>query len=104
MLDRTIMQPKDGSDCLENVTQGLIIEFDRADAHYWRDLWRYRELFGVLVWRDLSVRYKETVFGVLWALVRTVLTMLVLTIIFGRLAKLPSDGNVPYPLMVFVGM
>jgi lipopolysaccharide transport system permease protein len=84
--------------------QRLIIEFDRADAHYWRDLWRYRELFGVLVWRDLSVRYKETVFGVLWALARPFLTMLVLTILFGRLAKLPSDGTIPYPLMVLVGM
>jgi len=84
--------------------QRLIIEFDRADAHYWRDLWRYRELFGVLVWRDLSVRYKETVFGVLWALARPFLTMLVLTILFGRLAKFPSDGTIPYPLMVLVGM
>jgi lipopolysaccharide transport system permease protein len=82
----------------------LIIELNRADAHYWRDLWRYRELFDVLVWRDLSVRYKETVFGVLWALARPFVTMLVLTIIFGRLAKFPSDGDVPYPLMVLVGM
>ena len=84
--------------------QRLIIEFNRADALYWRDLLRYRELFAVLAWRDLSVRYKETVFGVLWALVRPFLTMLVFTAIFGRLAKLPSDGNVPYPLMVLVGM
>jgi lipopolysaccharide transport system permease protein len=84
--------------------QRLIIEFNRADANYWHDLWQYRELFGVLAWRDLSVRYKETVFGVLWALVRPFLTMLVFTIIFGRLAKLPSDGDVPYPLMVLVGM
>lgn len=82
----------------------LIIEFNRADALYWRDIWQYRELFGVLAWRDLSVRYKETIFGVLWALVRPFLTMLVFTVIFGRLAKLPSDGNVPYPLMVLVGM
>lgn len=84
--------------------QRLIIEFDRADANYWRDLWRYRELFGVLAWRDLSVRYKETVFGVLWALIRPFLSMLIFTIVFGRLAKLPSDGNVPYPLLVLVGM
>jgi lipopolysaccharide transport system permease protein len=84
--------------------QRLIIEFNRADALYWRDLWRYRELFGVLAWRDLSVRYKETVFGVLWALIRPFLTMLVFTTIFGRLAKFPSDGNVPYPLLVLVGM
>jgi lipopolysaccharide transport system permease protein len=84
--------------------QHLIIELDRADTNYWIDLWHYRELFGVLAWRDLSVRYKETAFGVLWTLVRPFLTMLVLAIVFGRLAKLPSDGNVPYPLMVLVGM
>jgi lipopolysaccharide transport system permease protein len=104
MLDSTIMQPKDGLDCLENVTQDLIIERGRADAHYWRDLWRYRELFGVLAWRDLAIRYKETAFGMLWALGRPFLTMLVLSFVFGKLAKLPSDGNVPYPLMVLAGM
>lgn len=86
------------------MTQRLIIEFNRSDARYWRELWRYRELFAVLAWRDLSVRYKETVFGVAWALVRPLLTMLVFTAIFGGLAKLPSDENVPYPLMVLVGM
>jgi lipopolysaccharide transport system permease protein len=84
--------------------QRLIIELNRSDALYWRDLWRYRELFLVLAWRDLSVRYKETVFGVLWALVRPFVTMVVFTVIFGRLAKFPSDGDVPYPLMVLVGM
>jgi lipopolysaccharide transport system permease protein len=89
---------------VEKVTQMLIIERGRADAHYWRDLWRYRELFGVLVWRDLSIRYKETVFGVLWALGRPFITMLALFIVFGKLAKLPSDGNVPYPLLVLAGM
>jgi lipopolysaccharide transport system permease protein len=82
----------------------LIIEFDRTDAPYWRDLWRYRELFIVLAWRDLSVRYKETVFGVLWALVRPFLTMLVFATIFGKLARLPSDPDTPYPLLVLVGM
>lgn len=86
------------------MTQELIIEQGRADAHYWRDLWRYRELFGVLVWRDLAIRYKETVFGVLWALGRPILSMLALFVVFGKLAKLPSDGNVPYPLLVLAGM
>jgi lipopolysaccharide transport system permease protein len=84
--------------------QRLIIELNRADTNYWHDLWRYRELFYVLAWRDLSVRYKETVFGILWALIRPFLTMLVFAFIFGKLAKLPSDGTVPYPLMVLVGM
>ena len=72
--------------------------------HYWLDLWRYRELFRVLAWRDLSVRYKQTVIGVLWALIRPFLTMVVFTIIFGRIAKLPTDGNAPYALMVFAGI
>ena len=71
--------------------------------HYWSDLWRYRELFRVLAWRDLSVRYKQTVIGVLWALIRPFLTMVVLTIIFSRIARLPTDGNAPYALMVFAG-
>ena len=86
------------------MAEKLIIERGRADAHYWRDLWRYRELFDVLVWRDLAIRYKETTFGVLWALGRPFLTMLALSIVFGKFAKLPSDGNVPYPLLVLVGM
>jgi lipopolysaccharide transport system permease protein len=82
----------------------IVIEAGRSERHYWLDLWRYRELFHVLAWRDLSIRYKQTVIGVLWALVRPFLTMVVFTIIFGRIAKLPTDGNVPYPLMVFAGM
>jgi lipopolysaccharide transport system permease protein len=88
-----------------NVMQDLlIIEAGRSERHYWLDLWRYRELFRVLAWRDLSVRYKQTIIGVLWALMRPFLTMLVLTIIFGRIAKLPTDGNAPYALMVFAGI
>jgi lipopolysaccharide transport system permease protein len=84
-----------------NVT---VIEPGRAERNYWRDLWHYRELFRVLAWRDLAVRYKQTVIGVAWALIRPFLTMVVFTIIFGRIAKLPSDGTAPYPLMVFAGM
>jgi len=82
----------------------IIIEAGRRERHYWLDLWRYRELFRVLAWRDLSVRYKQTVIGVLWALIRPVLTMLVFTIIFGQIARLPSDGTAPYPLMVLAGI
>src|SRR5215467_70940 len=82
----------------------IIIEAGRLERNYWRDLWRYRELFYVLAWRDLAVRYKQTVIGGAWALVRPVLTMVVFTVIFGRIAKLPSDGAAPYPLMVFAGM
>ena len=74
----------------------LIIEAGRAEAHYWRDLWRYRELFCILAWRDVAVRYKQTVIGVAWAVLRPFLTMVVFTVIFGKLAKLPSDGGAPY--------
>ena len=85
----------------ENV---LIIEAGRTEKHYWADLWRYRELFYILSWRDITVRYKQTVIGVVWAILRPLLTMIVFTIIFGRLAKLPSDGNVPYAIMVYAAM
>ena len=82
----------------------LIIEAGLAEKHYWRDLWRYRELFHVLAWRDISVRYKQTVIGAAWAVVRPFLTMLVFTIIFGKVAKLPAPGSTPYALLVFAGM
>jgi lipopolysaccharide transport system permease protein len=82
----------------------VIIEAGGSDRHYWLDLWRYRELFRVLAWRDLTVRYKQTVIGVLWALIRPFLTMLVFTVIFGRIAGLPTDGNAPYALLVFAGI
>jgi lipopolysaccharide transport system permease protein len=82
----------------------IIIEAGRQERHYWLELWRYRELFRVLAWRDLSVRYKQTVIGVLWAIIRPFLTMLVFTVIFGQIARLPADGTAPYPLMVFAGI
>jgi len=82
----------------------IVIEPGRHERNYWIDLWRYRELFRVLAWRDLAVRYKQTVIGVAWAVIRPLLTMVVFTIIFGRIAKLPSDGDAPCPLMVFAGM
>jgi lipopolysaccharide transport system permease protein len=82
----------------------IVIEPGRHERNYWRDLWRYRELFRVLAWRDLAVRYKQTVIGAAWAVIRPFITMVVFTVIFGRIAKLPSDGTAPYPLMVFAGM
>jgi lipopolysaccharide transport system permease protein len=85
-------------------TSTLIIESGRADKNYWIDLWRYRELFIILAWRDISVRYKQTIIGVAWAIIRPFLTMVVFTVIFGRVANLPSDGSAPYALMVFAGM
>lgn len=82
----------------------LILEAGRAEEHYWRDLWRYRELFSVLAWRDVAVRYKQTVIGAAWAVLRPFLTMVIFTLVFGRLAKLPSDGAAPYALLVFAGL
>ena len=82
----------------------LILEPGRAERHYWRDIWAYRELFAILAWRDVTVRYKQTFIGVLWAVVRPFLTMVVFTVIFSRIAKLPTDGDAPYPILVFAGM
>ncbi len=81
----------------------LTIEAGRTERQYWKDLWRYRELFYFLAWRDILVRYKQTAIGVAWALIRPFLTMVVFTVVFGNLAKLPSQG-VPYPILVFAGM
>src|ERR1044071_1992058 len=82
----------------------IIIEPNRQELNYWRDLWRYRELFYVLAWRDVAVRYKQTLIGLAWAMIRPLLTMIVFTIVFGRLAKLPAEGGAPYALMVFAGL
>lgn len=81
----------------------IIIEAGRTERHYWHDLWRYRELFFFLAWRDILVRYKQTVIGILWALGRPLITMLVFTLVFSKLAKLPSEG-VPYPILIFAAL
>lgn len=85
------------------VMSQLVIEADRVERQYWRDLWQYRELFLFFSWRDLLVRYKQTVVGVSWSLVRPLLMMIVLTVVFGKFGKMPA-GGVPYPLLVFCGM
>jgi lipopolysaccharide transport system permease protein len=84
-------------------TDELVIEAGRTERQYWRDLWRYRELFYFLAWRDLLVRYKQTVVGVAWSLIRPFLTMIVLTVVFGKFGRMPS-GGVPYPILVFCGL
>lgn len=81
----------------------LVIEPGRTELHYWKDLWRYRELFWFLSWRDVLVRYKQTAIGVAWSVLRPLLTMMVFTVIFGKLAKLQADGA-PYAVMVFAAM
>lgn len=82
----------------------LIIQPNHTARHQWREVWRYRDLFFVLAWRDVAVRYKQTVIGVSWALVQPLMTMMVFSVIFGTIARLPAEGDVPYPLMVLAGV
>ena len=90
---------------MDNATQfDIIIEPNRSAKNYWRDLWHYRELFYFLSWRDILVRYKQTVIGVAWSVIRPFLTMVVFTLIFGKLAKLPSEGAAPYAILVYAAM
>jgi lipopolysaccharide transport system permease protein len=81
----------------------LVIEAGRTAGQYWKDLWRYRELFIFLSWRDILIRYKQTLIGATWSIIRPLITMIVFTIIFEKLAKMPS-GDVPYPILVFCAM
>jgi lipopolysaccharide transport system permease protein len=82
----------------------LILEAGRADRQYWPDLWRYRELFFILAWRDVAVRYKQTVVGFAWAFVRPFMTMVVFTVVFGHIARLSSGDVTPYAVMVYGGL
>lgn len=81
----------------------LIIEAGRTERHYWRDLWSYRELLGFLAWRDIKVRYKQAALGVAWAVVQPAVQTILLTFVFGKLAKMPG-GDIPYPLLVLAGL
>ena len=81
----------------------LVIEAGRTERHYWRDLWRYRELLGFLAWRDVKVRYKQAVLGAAWAVVQPAVQTILLTFVFSKLAKMPG-GDVPYPLLVLAGL
>jgi lipopolysaccharide transport system permease protein len=82
----------------------LIIESGRTEKNYWRDIWHYRELFYILSWRDIKVRYKQTVVGAAWGLIRPLLTMLVFAFVFGKVANLAVKGGPPYPILVFAGL
>ena len=93
--------PANASSPVEHV---LTLERGAGNGHYWRDLWLYRELFAVFAWRDLTIRYKQSVIGVGWALIRPLLTMIIFTIVFGRIAHLPTQGSAPYPIMVMAGI
>lgn len=81
----------------------LTIEAGKAEKHYWRDVWRFRELLGFLAWRDVKVRYKQATLGIAWALIQPIVTTVIFTLVFGRLAGMP-DGGIPYPILVLSGM
>ncbi len=81
----------------------LVIEANQVQKTYFKDLLRYRELFYFFAWRDIIVRYKQAFFGILWAIVRPALNMMVFAFLFGKLAHLPSDG-INYSLFVLGGM
>src|SRR5437870_11333424 len=85
---------------LESSEFDLVIEAGRTERHYWMDLWRYRELFYFLAWRDILVRYKQTVIGIAWALVRPLLTIGVFTVLFGKIAKMENATTAPYAILV----
>src|SRR5215813_4572873 len=99
MREQTIITERTESERFD-----IVIEAARVEKNYWRDLWRYRELFYFLAWRDILVRYKQTVIGIVWALIRPFLTMLIFTFVFNKIAKLSAPGSAPYPLFVFAAM
>jgi len=82
----------------------IVIAQGRSEKNYWRDLWRFRELFYILSWRDIKVRYKQTVIGAAWSVLRPLLTMIVFTVVFSKVAKLPTEGSAAYTLLVFAGL
>src|SRR5262245_31764522 len=87
---------------LNYIQEELVLEPGQGIRHYWRDLWAYRELLYILAWRDVVVRYKQTIIGVAWAIIRPVLSMVMFTVIFSKVAKLPSEAGVPYPILVYL--
>ena len=91
-------------DYKDNNDWDLVIEPGKTAKHYWTDVWKYRELFYILSWRDIKVRYKQTVLGAAWSIIRPLLTAIIFTVVFSRIAKLENPGQAPYMLMVFAGM
>jgi lipopolysaccharide transport system permease protein len=89
---------------MKNSEFDLVIEHGRSEKNYWTDIWRFRELFYILSWRDIKVRYKQTVIGVAWSILRPLLTMIVFTVVFSKIAKLPTEGTAPYAILVFAGL
>jgi lipopolysaccharide transport system permease protein len=85
-------------------TEEVVIEAGHSAKNYWKDLWKNRELLWILSKRDLSVRYKQSMIGVGWALIRPLFTMVVMVFVFSKVAKLPGDPGIPYPLTILAGI
>jgi lipopolysaccharide transport system permease protein len=83
------------------IKKEVVIEKGKVESNYWKDIWAYRELFMVLSWRNVSVKYKQTIIGISWTVIQPILTMVILTFVFGNLASLPTEGTAPYALMVY---
>lgn len=101
------MPPTDTAIATEAPPSGhfnLWIEAGHVEKHYWFDLWRYRELFYILAWRDIMVRYKQTVAGAAWAILQPLFTMLIMVAVFHKIAGLSSVGDAPYAIMTFAAL
>ncbi len=82
----------------------IIIKAGKSSLHYWREVWRQKDLFWILGKRDVMVRYKQSVLGISWAVIRTLLTTLVMVFAFGKIAKLGQESSIPYALVVIPGV
>ena len=103
-MDRATSVPTTDSSADASATPIIVLESGRASAHYWRDLWRYRELAGFLAWRDIKVRYKQAVLGVAWGLIQPAVQVVLLSFVFGKLAGMPTLPGIPYPMLVLGGL
>ena len=103
-MSNNLMEQESGAEGPGTVSKTtLVIQNGISAKDYWSDVWHHRELLFFLVWRDILVRYKQTVIGVSWVLIRPLITMIILSTVFGRLANLPS-GEAPYTILVFTGL
>jgi len=103
-MEEVVRIKQQAMSALENTVPELVIEAGHSEKHYWLDLWRYRELFYILSWRDIKVRYKQTAIGAAWSIIRPLLTMIIFTVIYGKLAHFAKDEVVPYAITVYAAM
>jgi len=97
LMASTLSHSHSGSDTISRDQFDMWIEAKRVEKYYYLNLWRYRELFLVLARRDVAVRYRQSVAGAPWAIIQPLVNMIIMTVIFGRVASLPSEGGAPSP-------